>query len=74
MIGITKYAAEQLGDIVYVDQKAVGKVVSIGESVVSVYILTLVKCSIESVKTAADVYMPCDGKVTEVNSALESEP
>ena len=36
--------------------------------------MTIIKCSIESVKTAADVYMPCEGKVTEVNSALESEP
>jgi len=33
-----------------------------------------VKCAIESVKTAADVYMPCDGKITKVNTVLEEEP
>ena len=32
------------------------------------------KCAIESVKTAADVYMPCDGKITKVNTVLEEEP
>ena len=34
----------------------------------------LVQCAIESVKTAADVYMPCDGTITTVNSQLEDEP
>ena len=32
------------------------------------------QCAIESVKTAADVYMPCDGKITKVNEVLEDEP
>ena len=63
-MGITKFAADQLGDIVYVDLPEDGKDLSKAD----------VFGSIESVKTAADVYMPCDGKVVEVNSELDSEP
>lgn len=62
-IGITDYAQEQLGDLVYVGLPSVGTRVSKGDSVVVV----------ESVKAASDVYAPADGEVTDVNDALESE-
>eukprot|EP00806_Schmidingerella_arcuata_P006279 Macronucleus_6713.p1 GENE.Macronucleus_6713~~Macronucleus_6713.p1 ORF type:complete len:149 (+),score=63.15 Macronucleus_6713:1-447(+) len=63
-LGITKYAAEALGDIVHVDLPEDGASFSKGDSI----------CAIESVKTAADVYMPCDGTVTRINEELEDEP
>lgn len=63
-LGITKYAADALGDIVHVDLPGEGDTFASGESI----------CAIESVKTAADVYMPCDGKITKVNEVLEEEP
>ena len=63
-VGITKYAANALGDIVHVDLPSNGASFTQGESI----------CAIESVKTAADVYMPCDGKIIKVNTRLEDEP
>ena len=63
-VGITKYAQEQLGDLVFVDLPATGKSVTKGGAAVVV----------ESVKAASDVYAPADGQVTEVNSALTSDP
>jgi glycine cleavage system H protein len=63
-VGITGHAQEQLGDVVYVQQPAVGSSVTQGEA-----------CGvIESVKTAADVHAPASGVVTEVNAALEDAP
>jgi len=63
-VGITDHAQEQLGDVVYVQQPAVGSTVTLGEA-----------CGvIESVKTAADVHAPASGVVTEVNAALEDAP
>jgi glycine cleavage system H protein len=63
-VGITAHAQEQLGDIVYVQQPAVGSTVTQGAA-----------CGvIESVKTAADVHAPASGVVTEVNTALEDAP
>jgi len=63
-IGITGHAQEQLGDVVYVQQPAVGSTVTQGEA-----------CGvIESVKTAADVHAPASGVVTEVNAALDDAP
>jgi glycine cleavage system H protein len=63
-VGITGHAQEQLGDVVYVQQPAVGATVTQGEA-----------CGvIESVKTAADVHAPVSGVVTEVNAALEDAP
>ena len=76
-LGISKYAADQLGDIVHVDLPEDGMSLSQGESIVSLQIikgLTCLQCAIESVKTAADVYMPCDGKITKINTNLEDEP
>ena len=63
-VGITKYAQEQLGDLVFVDLPATGKTVAKGGASVVV----------ESVKAASDVYAPVDGSITEVNTALSSDP
>lgn len=63
-IGISVHAQEQLGDVVYVNLPDVGKKVKAGEML----------CSVESVKSASDVYAPLSGKVKEVNKALESSP
>ncbi len=63
-VGISDHAQNELGDIVYVDLPEVGKEVKAGESL----------CSIESVKSASDIYAPVSGKVVEVNTALEDTP
>ena len=63
-IGITDYAQEQLGDIVFVELPSEGRELGKGDSAVVV----------ESVKAASDVYAPVAGKVTEVNSALAEDP
>jgi glycine cleavage system H protein len=63
-IGITKYAAEQLGDVVFVETPDVGKKVSQGDGVAVV----------ESVKAASDVYAPIAGEVVEANGALSGAP
>jgi glycine cleavage system H protein len=63
-VGITNYAQEQLGDLVFVELPDVGRTISKGEETVVV----------ESVKAASDVYAPIDGEVTGVNEALGSDP
>ncbi|HSM89382.1 MAG TPA: glycine cleavage system protein GcvH [Desulfobacterales bacterium] len=63
-IGITDYAQDQLGDIVFVELPAVGKSFSIGAPFGSV----------ESVKAVSELYMPIAGKVVEINAALENSP
>ncbi|HEY4191474.1 MAG TPA: glycine cleavage system protein GcvH [Mesorhizobium sp.] len=63
-IGITGYAQEQLGDLVFVELPEVGKKLSKGDTAVVV----------ESVKAASDVYAPVDGEITEANEALSSDP
>ncbi len=63
-IGITAYAAKQLGDVVFVELPAVGRAVKKGEGAAVV----------ESVKAASDVYSPISGEVTETNAALEENP
>mgnify|MGYP003525424520 FL=1 len=63
-VGITKYAQEQLGDLVFVDLPATGKALTKGGAAVVV----------ESVKAASDVYAPVDGTSTEVDSALTADP
>ena len=63
-IGITDYAQDALGDIVYVELPAVGKTFAKGAPFGSV----------ESVKAVSELYMPIGGKVTEINSALENSP
>jgi glycine cleavage system H protein len=63
-VGITDYAQDALGDVVFVDLPEVGTEVIAGESF----------AEIESTKSVADVYAPIDGTVTAVNAALGSEP
>ena len=63
-VGITVHAQDALGDVVFVDLPEIGK--SFAEKEVAGVV--------ESVKAAADVYMPVDGEITEVNEALRDEP
>ena len=63
-VGITDYAQEQLGDIVFVELPDVGTMLDKGGDAAVV----------ESVKAASDVYSPITGEVTEANGALEEEP
>lgn len=63
-VGISKYAQEQLGDIVFVELPEVGKAITKGGEAAVV----------ESVKAASDVYAPISGDVVEVNEALASAP
>jgi glycine cleavage system H protein len=63
-VGITRYAADQLGDVVFVETPAVGKSVAKGDGFAVV----------ESVKAASDVYAPVAGEVVEANGALASAP
>jgi glycine cleavage system H protein len=64
VIGITNYAQEQLGDIVFVELPSLGKVLKQGDEAAVV----------ESVKAASEIYCPASGTVTAVNSALGSQP
>jgi glycine cleavage system H protein len=63
-VGITLHAQDALGDIVFVDLPEVGRTYRKGE----------VAGVVESVKAAADIYMPVSGEVVEVNEALRAEP
>ncbi len=63
-VGITHHAQDALGDVVFVDLPEVGKTIAQKE----------VAGVVESVKAAADVYMPVSGDVTEVNEALRADP
>ena len=63
-IGITPYAQEQLGDVVFVELPQAGRKVAKGEA-----------CAVvESVKAASDIYAPVSGEVTEANAALGDAP
>ncbi|WP_457636957.1 glycine cleavage system protein GcvH [Oceanithermus sp.] len=64
VVGISDFAQESLGDVVYVEVPEVGREVAAGEAV----------AVIESVKTASDVYAPLAGRVVAVNEALAEEP
>ncbi|MDF0544503.1 glycine cleavage system protein GcvH [Sphingobium sp. H39-3-25] len=63
-VGITNYAQEQLGDIVFVELPAEGTTFGKGDDAAVV----------ESVKAASDVYAPLSGEIVEANAALEGEP
>lgn len=63
-VGITTHAAEQLGDVVFVDLPAIGKTVEKGKEAAVV----------ESVKAASEVYAPIDGEIVEVNKSIADEP
>ena len=64
VVGITVHAQDALGDVVFVDFPAVGKSYTMGE----------VCGVVESVKAAADLYIPVAGTVTALNEALRAEP
>ena len=63
-VGITDYAQEQLGDVVYVELPAVGRTLAQGEQFGAV----------ESVKAVSDLYCPVSGEVVQVNEALADRP
>ena len=63
-VGITGFAADKLGDIVFVDLPEVGAEVSKGDEIVV----------IESVKAASDIQAPLDGKIVAVNDAIAEDP
>lgn len=64
LVGITSYAQEALGDVVFVQLPEVGTKLEAGEEFGTV----------ESVKTVAECYLPVSGEVIEINSALEANP
>ncbi|WP_114969604.1 glycine cleavage system protein GcvH [Rhodoferax ferrireducens] len=64
IVGITHHAQDALGDVVFVDLPEVGATLA-AKDIAGV---------VESVKAAADVYMPVSGEVTEVNEALRADP
>lgn len=63
-IGITEFAAKELGDIVYVEVETLGETIEHGE----------VFGTVEAVKTVSDLFMPLEGEVLEFNDNLESSP
>ena len=63
-VGITDYAQQQLGDVVFMELPEVGKVLKAGQSF----------GTIESVKAVSELYAPVSGEVVEVNEALKSKP
>ena len=63
-VGITDYAIEQLGDIVFIELPEVGSEFTKNE----------VFATVESVKAASEIYMPVSGKVTEINEAVVDSP
>lgn len=63
-IGITEYAQDALGDVVFVEMPDAGLSVAAGESF----------SEVESTKSVSDIYAPVTGAITEVNAALESQP
>ena len=63
-VGISDFAQQALGDIVFINLPAVGDVIGAGEAL----------CDIESVKAVSDVFCPVGGTVEEVNEALEDAP
>jgi glycine cleavage system H protein len=63
-IGITDYAQDALGDVVYVQLPAVGSTVTLGESF----------SEVESTKSVSDIYAPVSGTVAEVNNELADAP
>ena len=63
-VGISQYAQEQLGDVVFVELPEMGATLTQGEEA----------CVVESVKTASEVYAPMSGLVTSVNETLADNP
>jgi len=63
-IGVSDYAQDQLGDVVFVEVETVGETLNKGETL----------GTIEAVKTVSDIFMPVSGEILEFNPALESNP
>jgi glycine cleavage system H protein len=63
-IGITEYAQDALGDVVFVEMPDTGRAVTAGETF----------SEVESTKSVSDIYAPITGSIAEVNEALESQP
>jgi glycine cleavage system H protein len=63
VVGITKYAQKELGEIVYLELPKVGQRVDLGDEI----------CVLESTKAASDIYTPVSGKVVEVNTKLKED-
>ncbi len=63
-IGITDYAQDSLGDVVFVEQPEVGQTVAASDTFTEV----------ESTKSVSDIYAPVSGTITEMNAALEDQP
>jgi glycine cleavage system H protein len=63
-VGITQYAQQELGAIVYVQLPQIGQIIKMGEEI----------CTLESTKAAADVYAPLSGVVSAVNEELSQSP
>jgi len=63
-VGITDFAQDSLGDLVYAELPAVGDVVAAGAEV----------AVLESMKTASDIYAPVSGEIVAINEALEADP
>ena len=64
IVGITNFAQQELGDIVYVDIESLNQKINKGE----------IFGTVEAVKTVSDLFMPISGKVIEINEKLDSEP
>ena len=62
--GITDYAQDALGDVVFVDIPEIGKTVTVGEAVTEV----------ESTKSVSDIYAPLEGEIVEINEELDDAP
>lgn len=63
-VGISEYAQQEIGDIVFVDLPKVGTQVTAGQNC----------CVIESVKSASEIYAPVSGEIVEVNQAVSDDP
>ncbi|BEL05234.1 glycine cleavage system protein GcvH [Actinoplanes sichuanensis] len=63
-VGITAFAADALGDVIYVDLPEIGTTVTAGDPA----------GELESTKSVSEVYAPADGEIVEVNTALGDEP
>ena len=64
VVGVTEFAQGELGDVVFIEIETEGETLAQGD----------IFGSIEAVKTVSDLYMPVDGKIIEVNPALEETP
>lgn len=64
LIGITDYAQQQLGDVIYIDINSLGNQLKLDE----------IFGTVEAIKTVSDLFMPLDGKVLEMNLELENLP